>query len=340
MPRNSSGNYTLPAGNPVVPDTLIEAEWANPTLSDIASAISDSLDRYGRGGMLAPFKVADGTVTAPGLSFTGQSNLGLYRVATDVLGIASGGASVAHFSVGGILLLKGTGIIGDTNISGALAVTGGTTVGGDLDVTGTVSAPVAELGSLSLTNPVIAAGAYLGRTVPVGGIIKWSGSVANIPVGWHLCDGTAGTPDLRDKFVIGASSDAGGPATTNVTGGASKTGGNKDAFNVAHNHTVNVGGNTGGQSANHSHFVNDPSHAHNWGHNTQGGQVGAGNFGGQGGAYAEATSGSVTGIWLNQADTDHSHGWGGTFGTTVEGSSGSNANLPPYYALAYIMCMG
>lgn len=39
-------------------------------------------------------------------------------------------------------------------------------------------------------------------TVPVGGIIMWSGTIATIPVGWALCDGTLGTPDLRDRFVI------------------------------------------------------------------------------------------------------------------------------------------
>lgn len=40
--------------------------------------------------------------------------------------------------------------------------------------------------------------------VPTGIISMWSGVVGNIPAGWHLCDGTSGTPDLRDKFVIGA----------------------------------------------------------------------------------------------------------------------------------------
>ena len=38
---------------------------------------------------------------------------------------------------------------------------------------------------------------------PVGGIIMWSGTLANVPSGWYLCDGTNGTPDLRDKFILG-----------------------------------------------------------------------------------------------------------------------------------------
>lgn len=40
--------------------------------------------------------------------------------------------------------------------------------------------------------------------VPVGAIVIWSGEAYNIPTGWHLCDGEDGTPDLRDKFVLGA----------------------------------------------------------------------------------------------------------------------------------------
>jgi len=40
----------------------------------------------------------------------------------------------------------------------------------------------------------------------MGFICLWSGTIANIPAGWHLCDGTMGTPDLRDKFIVGAGS--------------------------------------------------------------------------------------------------------------------------------------
>jgi hypothetical protein len=88
MPRNVSGDYTLPAGNPVVSNTLIETAWANPTMSDIGAALTDSLDRYGRGGMLAAFKIADGTVTAPGLAFISQTNMGIYRPAADQFAVS------------------------------------------------------------------------------------------------------------------------------------------------------------------------------------------------------------------------------------------------------------
>ncbi len=45
---------------------------------------------------------------------------------------------------------------------------------------------------------------YACNGVPTGAILIWSGSVNNIPDGWALCDGTNGTPDLRDRFVLGA----------------------------------------------------------------------------------------------------------------------------------------
>jgi microcystin-dependent protein len=55
-----------------------------------------------------------------------------------------------------------------------------------------------------------------GTVMPQGGIIMWHGAVNEIPMGWALCDGTNGTPDLRDRFVVGA----GGRHSPGETGGA------------------------------------------------------------------------------------------------------------------------
>lgn len=63
MPRDSSGLYTLVTGNPVLKGQPVLASWANPTLDDIASALTDSLDRNGQGAMLAPL-VLSGPPTA------------------------------------------------------------------------------------------------------------------------------------------------------------------------------------------------------------------------------------------------------------------------------------
>jgi hypothetical protein len=68
--------------------------------------------------------------------------------------------------------------------------------------------------------------------LPPGVIVMWSGSVASIPNGWALCDGTNGTPDLRDKFIVGARQDDSGMAKTSVTGALSQFGGSP-----SHSHT-------------------------------------------------------------------------------------------------------
>jgi hypothetical protein len=102
MPRNSSGTYSLPSGNPVVSNTLIQSVWANNTCSDIGSAITDSLDRNGRGAMLAALKNIDGTQVAPALTFSSEGTLGIYRVGAGILGIAAGGALILSIASTGL----------------------------------------------------------------------------------------------------------------------------------------------------------------------------------------------------------------------------------------------
>ena len=59
-----------------------------------------------------------------------------------------------------------------------------------------------------------------------GMIINWYGSIESIPAGFVLCDGNNGTPDLRDKFIVGAKQDDGGVAKSNIEGSLKQTGGN------------------------------------------------------------------------------------------------------------------
>ncbi len=84
MSRDNAGVYSLPAqGNPTVPDTVISSSgWANPTLDDLANEMTNSLDRFGRGGMEAPFHFEDGDETGPGISWTNEPGTGLYRLSS------------------------------------------------------------------------------------------------------------------------------------------------------------------------------------------------------------------------------------------------------------------
>lgn len=72
-----------------------------------------------------------------------------------------------------------------------------------------------------------------GSGVPSGVILMWSGTIASVPSGWAFCDGTNGTPDLRDRFVVAAQQDDAGQAKTNLTGALTVSGGS-----ITHNHPL------------------------------------------------------------------------------------------------------
>lgn len=142
--------------------------------------------------------------------------------------------------------------------------------------------------------------------IPAGCIVLWSGSTGSIPATWYLCDGTNGTPDLRNSFIVGAGS----------TYAVNATGGTADAVVVTHTHAATV---------------TDPGHTHNsTNNNFMVGWVGAG-----GGSFTVNSSGGNP--TANVASATASNTTGITVSNASAGVSGTNANLPPYYALAYIM---
>lgn len=103
----------------------------------------------------------------------------------------------------------------------------------------------AAVNSATVTSTTVSATTYIGLpptpdTFPSGGIIMWSGSINDIPNGWLLCNGSNGTPNLTNRFIVGASSDSGTGVTFDATTGAvsgayapNQTGGS-----VAHQLTV------------------------------------------------------------------------------------------------------
>lgn len=159
---------------------------------------------------------------------------------------------------------------------------------------------VASIGSSGVTG---------GGSVPLGGIIMWSGST--VPSGWALCDGSTvngrQTPDLRGRFVVGTGQGSGLTSRTlNQTGGEE-------------NHTLSYN-----EMPSHSHGVSDPGHGHSFhGHANESGGWNWGAF----------------------QMTDRGWSWGsseiGSSGTGISiqsaGSGWAHNNMPPFYALAYIM---
>lgn len=182
-------------------------------------------------------------------------------------------------------------------------------------LTGTPTAPTATSGT---NTTQVATTAFVQSAIGTalsGVIVMWSGSIATIPSGWVLCNGSNGTPDLRNRFVIGAHSDSAGVANTTVTGSSTLTGGTKDAINVSHTHTA-------------TSSVSDPQHSHGVGSGSS--FIGTPNQG---------QSGRTDGNQATNFSNTASASTGITVSTSIstEGSSGTNQNLPPYYALAFIM---
>lgn len=136
--------------------------------------------------------------------------------------------------------------------------------------------------------------------VPTGIITIWYDVIEKIPSGWALCDGTNGTPDLRDKFVYGASLDD----EVGVTSGS-----------LVHNHTsIPLSSNSG-----HTHSISGTS----------------GLASGTSSLYLSSGLSIVTGQhshnYTGNTNTqgEHSH--------TITGNSSFESNLPLYVKLFYIM---
>ena len=181
---------------------------------------------------------------------------------------------------------------GTLTSSGTLAITGNVTLDG---AAGTSGQYLTSAGS----------GTPTWVTLPTefvsGMIMLWSGSEASIPAGWLLCDGTSSTPNLQDRFVVGAGD----------TYAVAATGGSADAVVASHTHTATV---------------TDPGHRHGYAYNSNLNYAGGG-----GNPNTYPTNDLSTTFSTNNATT------GITVANSTEGVSGTNANLPPYYAV--LICL-
>lgn len=267
----------------------------------------------------APFSVYVPPVTKLYVVQNASSYVATVYCSTVIGNTTAAGTGVAVPAGKSVLLRSdGTNITEQLNhVVGSLGVGGALTVTGNAAITGTttLSDDLILNGSSGTAGQVLVsqgAGTYpvWGNVFVTGMIMMWSGTIATIPSGWLLCDGTSGTPDLRNKFVIAANADSGGAAKTTITGSPTQTGGSKDAIVVSHTHT--------GSTASAG------THAHNF--------KGLFNNAGGGGGLLAATNGAGYSGYIESAGA-HTH----TVTVDATGSSGTDANLVPYYALAFIM---
>jgi hypothetical protein len=177
--------------------------------------------------------------------------------------------------------------------------------------------------------------AILNKLVPTGVILAWSGDETDIPDTWFLCDGANGTPDLRDKFILGAAATeahlVGGSEDATPTGTLAAGG--------AHTHSLTID----------DHVLTEaeiPAHQHGAGLG-QNSSTGTSVF--LHGFQAGSASSSITQDGDNTNNEALTESIGGGDGHTHTGntaSDGSHAHtftgdslsvIPPFYSLCYIM---
>lgn len=197
--------------------------------------------------------------------------------------------------------ITGTKTFNNITITGE--VTGNTSTATALETSRTISLTGDVTGSIGFdgTSNVAINTSIAVETFPQGGIVMWSGTIATIPSGWYLCDGANNTPNLRNRFIVGAGD----------TYSPEDNGGYADATLVEHSHNAST--NTTGS---HTHSYTKTNYS------------------------TSATDHQFAGSYnLSQAATNTSSAGNHSHTVTVdsEGVSATNKNLPPYFALAYIM---
>ena len=249
------------------------------------------------------------------LSVTGNLGIGGTLTYEDVTNIDSVGLITARsgIKIGPTAGVAGTFFADGSYITAGI-ITATTFHGSGANLTGIDATSLKETGGSikvqanshgAVTTGVMTATSFVGngagltgiQGIPTGVIMMWSGTIATIPSGFALCDGSNNTPDLRDKFIVGAKQDDGvGAASTaksNITGSLAATGGSTSA--------------TTSQEGVHE-FTGSEDNS----------------------AQVQDASSSYNGIQNKNSRDRHQHGIDWRHTHTVP-------TIPPFYAIAYIM---
>ena len=180
-------------------------------------------------------------------------------------------------------------------------------------------------------------------SVPVGGIILWSGSASAIPAHWALCNGQNGTPDLRGRFIVGA----GGSYSPGATGGAETV-----TLGISqipsHTHTATPTVSTGAGSLTtesngaHTHYAQCKAYGEEkWSYPYWGRMADRDGY--TGGIDYDQSNTETEKVFRILSSGAHTHTISGAPSVSVSvsnantGGGGAHENRPPYYALCYIM---
>lgn len=174
--------------------------------------------------------------------------------------------------------------------------------------------------------------------VPVGLISMWSGALRNIPLGWVLCDGQNGAPDLRNRFIVGAGNglDFVSKYTVGNTGGLDKV-----TLTTAQLPTHNHEGSNLDYAGDHSHIYEDSYRLEQRGYMGSIGISGETNVGGSRKYMSNKNGANVeSSLYWRQNTTRNSENHTHKLNIKNTGLNEAHENRPPYYALAFIMFKG
>lgn len=215
--RSASGTYSRPTGQPVVTGTSITSTAFNTYTADMATEMTDSLSRSNKGAMLAPLSLANGSQSAPALTFGTDSDTGCWRVGANDMACGAGNTKAIEWTASAVTIPLATTHSGTLAVTSTFSVNGGGfTGGGGFQYTGQGTA------TIDLTN--LAAGTCFADTTATV-----AGATLGVP-----CFATAnnGVPAAVQVYAWGSGSNAAKVRVCNVTTGAIGSDPASDTYNV------------------------------------------------------------------------------------------------------------